>query len=130
MKKDLRPPSTPKNLLKNDTQVVLNVVVSSNFGGGGHGFWWLLWVLVKVVVVVVVKQKMRGLLFREREKERKREREKGGGVNGSSSIQVKDEQTGTVHLVGPHFISSASLVDIQTALIVLCIATIFAMPAS
>ncbi|XP_074287122.1 aspartic proteinase 36 [Silene latifolia] len=41
--------------------------------------------------------------------------------NCSSSIQVKDEQTGTVHLVGAHFISSASSVNIQTALVVLCI---------
>ncbi|XP_021732669.1 aspartic proteinase-like protein 2 [Chenopodium quinoa] len=41
--------------------------------------------------------------------------------NCSTNIQVKDEQTGTVHLVGPHFISSASIVDIQTPLIMLCI---------
>lgn len=39
--------------------------------------------------------------------------------NCSSSIQVKDEQTGTVHLVGAHFISSASAVNIQTSLILL-----------
>ncbi|CAO2820528.1 unnamed protein product [Amaranthus hypochondriacus] len=45
--------------------------------------------------------------------------------NCSSSIQVKDEQTGTVHLVGPHFISFASTVNIQMGLLGLCIAFCF-----
>ncbi|KAL9247441.1 hypothetical protein vseg_020873 [Gypsophila vaccaria] len=47
--------------------------------------------------------------------------------NCSSSIQVKDEQTGTVHLVGAHFISSASSVNFQTLLIVFCITFFFAI---
>ncbi|XP_010678211.1 aspartic proteinase 36 isoform X1 [Beta vulgaris subsp. vulgaris] len=47
--------------------------------------------------------------------------------NCSSSIQVKDEQTGTVHLVGPHFISFASFVDIQTPLLALFIALVFTL---
>lgn len=49
------------------------------------------------------------------------------GFAGSSSIQVKDEQTGTVHLVGPHFISFASFVDIQTPLLALFIALVFTL---
>lgn len=28
-------------------------------------------------------------------------------ISGSSTIKVKDEQTGTVHLVGSHYVSSA-----------------------
>ncbi|GMH22955.1 hypothetical protein Nepgr_024798 [Nepenthes gracilis] len=39
--------------------------------------------------------------------------------NCSSSIQVKDEQTGTVHLVGPQNLSSASSVNIIQAVMIL-----------
>lgn len=45
--------------------------------------------------------------------------------NCSSTIQVKDEQTGTVHLVGAHYISSASTVNVIHTALILLSATVF-----
>ncbi|XVF84417.1 hypothetical protein PTKIN_Ptkin17bG0035300 [Pterospermum kingtungense] len=44
--------------------------------------------------------------------------------NCSSSIQVLDERTGTVHLVGSHYISAASHLNAQFILILVLLATI------
>jgi hypothetical protein len=40
-------------------------------------------------------------------------------ISGSSSIQVQDERTGTVHLVGYHYINSARSLNVQWAMLLL-----------
>ena len=42
-------------------------------------------------------------------------------ISGSSNIQVKDEKTGTVHLVGSHYISSDSPLKSQWSIIFLLV---------
>lgn len=46
-------------------------------------------------------------------------------MSGSSSIEVMDEETGTVHLVGPHYISSSSACKLitQSLFVVLLLST-------
>lgn len=44
-------------------------------------------------------------------------------ISGSSSIKVVDEQSGTVHLVGSHYISSACSLSTRSAIIMLLLTT-------
>ncbi|XP_022722406.1 aspartic proteinase-like protein 2 isoform X5 [Durio zibethinus] len=48
--------------------------------------------------------------------------------NCSSSIQVLDERTGTVHLVGSHYISSACRLNTQFIIILILLATLLHYP--